>query len=76
MPVSKHDRDQRGERHLQAKGSQAAVTPIAQHDDALSPAEWLRETSASGGGQRIGDSGPVANPTVVFPTAKDSDEAP
>lgn len=66
--------DEREQRHLEAEGSQAAKTPIAQHDDALSPGGWLRDTSASGGGQRIGDSGPVANPTVAFPTANDADE--
>ena len=53
---------------LEGDDSPAAITPLAQHEDALSPSRALRETSASGGGQRLGDSGPVANPIVSFPS--------
>jgi len=55
------------DRRLESDASQAAKTPLAQHEDELSPARALRESSASGGGQRVGDSGPVANPIVDFP---------
>ena len=36
-------------------------------DDQLSPARTLRETAARPGSQRIGNSGPLANPEVSFP---------
>ena len=55
------------EHRLEAEASQAALTPLAEHEDELSPSKALRETVASSGGQRVGDSGPVANPCVSFP---------
>jgi hypothetical protein len=45
----------------------AAPKPRPDQEDQLSPARALRQTSASGGGQRVGDSGPLANPEVSFP---------
>lgn len=36
-------------------------------EDQLSPARSLRESAARGGGQRIGNNTPVANPEVSFP---------
>jgi hypothetical protein len=60
----------RSEEHrLEDAQSQAATTPAAEHEDALSPSKALRE-SAAGGGQRLGDSGPVANPIITFPEAE------
>lgn len=35
--------------------------------DQLSPNRALRESLGSSGSQRVGDSGPVANPVVSFP---------
>lgn len=58
------------EHSLEAESSQAASTPLAEHEDELSPSKVLRETVASGGGQRVGDSGPVANPIVTFPDSE------
>ena len=55
------------DRRLEDETSQAATTSAAEHEDALSPSKAVRESSASGGGQRIGDSGPVANPITTFP---------
>ena len=62
-----HERDDRED--LQAETSQAARTPLAQHEDALSPARIVRERSgadADGASQRIGNTG-VQGPTVSFP---------
>lgn len=60
------------ERRLEAADSQAATTPLAQHDDELSPTKAVRETAA--GGQRVGDSGPIANPITVFPDAREDED--
>lgn len=54
-------------RRLEDDKSQAAITPAAEHEDALSPSKAMRESSAGGEGQRLGDSGPVANPITTFP---------
>jgi hypothetical protein len=35
--------------------------------DQLSPGQALEESLGSSGSQRVGDSGPVGNPTVSFP---------
>ena len=45
------------------------TTPPPQPDqeDQLSPARALRETAARPSSQRVGNSGPVANPEVSFP---------
>jgi hypothetical protein len=59
-------------RRLEGEFSQAARTPLAQHEDALSPAMSLRESAAAGGGQRLGDNGPVANPFIEFPGEEDT----
>ena len=64
MAEERNDRE-----HLQAEGSQAARTPLAQHEDALSPARVVRERSgadADGASQRIGNTG-AQGPTVSFP---------
>ena len=41
--------------------------PIHTGPDQLSPNRALRESTGSTGSQRVGNSGPVANPTVSFP---------
>jgi hypothetical protein len=64
---------ERGPRRLESEISQAAVTPAAAHDDALSPTVTIRESVGDAGGQRVGNSGPVANPTTTFPDAEDDD---
>jgi hypothetical protein len=64
--------DDAQDRRLESERSQAARTPLAQHEDALSPARSLRESVASGGGQRVGDNGPVANPFIEFPGEDDT----
>ena len=43
----------------------AAPHPAPDQDDLLSPARSLRESAARGGGQRIGNNGPLANPEVA-----------
>jgi hypothetical protein len=63
------ERDQQ-QRRLESEISQAAVTPAAAHDDALSPTVTIRESLGNSGGQRVGNSGPVANPTTTFPEAE------
>jgi hypothetical protein len=45
-------------------------TPTA--PDLLSPNRALRESLGASGSQRVGDSGPVANPTVSFPDEPDA----
>lgn len=67
--------DKRTDRRLESDASQAATTPAAEHEDALSPSKAVRESSAGGGGQRVGDSGPVANPITTFPETEDQREA-
>ena len=52
----------------------AAPTPPSGQEDTLSPARSLRESAARGGGQRIGNNGPLANPEVSFP-AEPGDES-
>lgn len=66
MAEDRNDKDR-----LQAEASQAARTPLAQHEDALSPARVVRERSgaeAEGASQRIGNTG-AQGPTVSFPGA-------
>jgi hypothetical protein len=41
--------------------------PSRNGPDQLSPNRALRESTGSTGSQRLGDSGPIANPTVSFP---------
>ncbi|MBM4443369.1 MAG: hypothetical protein FJ027_23410 [Candidatus Rokubacteria bacterium] len=56
------------DRH-QDETSQAARTPVARHEDALSPGRVVREHSGAdgeGASQRIGNTG-VQGPTVSFP---------
>lgn len=45
----------------------AAPAAAPDREDQLSPARSLRESAARGGGQRIGNNGPVANPDLSFP---------
>ena len=40
--------------------------------DQLSPNRALRESVGASGSQRVGNSGPVANPTVSFPDEPDA----
>jgi hypothetical protein len=54
-------------RRLAAAQSQASTSPLAEHEDALSPVEALRESVGAGGGQRVGDGLPVDGPVVSFP---------
>lgn len=61
------------DRRLEADRSPAATTPLANHEDALSPTTALRDSSAAPGSQRVGDSGPVANPLISFPADDDTD---
>jgi hypothetical protein len=44
-----------------------ATPPGVPAPDQLSPSEALRESLGSSRSQRVGDSGPVANPIVSFP---------
>jgi hypothetical protein len=53
-------------RRLVAERSQASTSPLAEHEDALSPVEALRE-SVGTGGQRPGDGLPVDGPIISFP---------
>jgi hypothetical protein len=41
--------------------------------DQLSPGEALRESQGASRSQRVGDSGPVANPIVSFPEDPEAD---
>jgi hypothetical protein len=67
------------DRRLQDETSQAARTPLALHEDALSPGLVVRERSGAdggeGGSQRIGNTG-ANGPTVSFPGPVEDDEAP
>jgi len=51
------------------------AAPRPDQDDQLSPARAVREGAARGGGQRLGNNGPVANPEVSFPEEPAGDEA-
>ena len=59
-------------RRLEDENSQAATTPAAAHEDELSPSKAVRESV--GGGQRVGDSGPIANPITTFSEPDGSDD--
>jgi hypothetical protein len=48
--------------------------PSRNGPDQLSPNRALRESIGSTGSQRLGDSGPIANPTVSFPEAPLEDD--
>jgi hypothetical protein len=66
------------EPRLEAETSQAARTPLAHHDDALSPTVVIRETSGAdgeGSSQRIGNTG-ATGPTVSFPGPVDEENSP
>jgi hypothetical protein len=52
----------------------AAPRPVPDQDDLLSPSRSLRESAARGGGQRIGNNGPLANPDVSFPDEGDAED--
>ena len=55
---------------------QDRTTPAASRadrEDLLSPARALRESAARGGGQRVGNNGPVANPEVSLPPEEKGD---
>jgi hypothetical protein len=54
-------------RRLESPDSQAAGTPAARHDDALSPSRALAESVNAEGSQRVGSSPPLANPVTSFP---------
>ena len=47
--------------------------PRADREDLLSPGRALRESAARGGGQRVGNNGPLANPEVSFPADEEDD---
>ncbi len=60
-----HDDDK--QRRLEAEGSQAARTPVARHEDDLSPAKEARKRQEQSRSQRIGDTtptGPAISPPV------------
>ena len=52
-----------------------APTPHRDQEDTLSPARSLRESAARGGGQRVGNNGPLANPEVSFPAEPDDESS-
>jgi hypothetical protein len=47
--------------------------PQPGQEDQLSPSRALRENLGQSRSQRVGDSGPLANPTVSFPEEPDDD---
>jgi hypothetical protein len=51
----------------------AGSKPKPDQEDLLSPARALRESASRRSGQRVGDSGPVANPEVSFPGDGDAE---
>jgi hypothetical protein len=55
------------------EGSKKKPRPDA--EDQLSPSRALRESTGKSGGPRVGDSGPVANPTLSFPDEPDDDDS-
>lgn len=61
----------------QERAKPATPAPEPDREDQLSPARSLRESAARGGGQRIGNNSPVANPEVSFPAEPrpETDEA-
>jgi hypothetical protein len=61
-------------RRLESEASVAARSPLAQHEDALSPARSVREASGAGESQRLGDGLPVAGPVTTFPDDDASDD--
>jgi hypothetical protein len=48
--------------------------PQPDREDLLSPARSLRESAGRRDSQRVGDSGPLANPEVSFPGEADAEE--
>jgi hypothetical protein len=46
--------------------------PRPEQEDQLSPTRALRKSVGASGSQRLGDSGPVANPEVSFPDETDA----
>ena len=48
--------------------------PQPGQEDQLSPSRALRESLGHSRSQRVGDSGPLANPTVSFPDEPDGDD--
>jgi hypothetical protein len=51
-------------------------TPPGGPEDQLSPSRALRESVGTGRSQRLGDSGPVANPEVSFPEDPREEDEP
>jgi hypothetical protein len=47
--------------------------PQPGHEDQLSPSRAWRESLGQSRSQRVGDSGPLANPTVSFPEEPDDE---
>lgn len=52
---------------LESPLSQAHRTPVAQHEDQLSPAKVIRDRAEEARSQRIGDNTAAGNPVVSFP---------
>jgi hypothetical protein len=59
------------QRRLEAEGSQAARTPVARHEDDLSPAKGARERQEQSRSQRIGDI-TATDPAISPPVSKTS----
>jgi hypothetical protein len=53
----------------------SSPTPRPEQEDQLSPTRALRKSVGASGSQRLGDSGPVANPEVSFPDDADAPAA-
>jgi hypothetical protein len=49
--------------------------PTQTGPDQLSPNRALRDSTGSTGSQRVGNSGPIANPTVSFPEQPPEDDS-
>lgn len=60
------------------EGAAPAAVPVPRPDqeDQLSPSRSLRESAGRGGGQRLGNNGPMANPEVSFPAEPPGESEP
>jgi hypothetical protein len=68
--------DEDDPRRLAAPDAPANRSPLADHQDALAPAECQREREASSRTERIGDNAAVANPLTSPPAGEEGDRRP
>ena len=62
--------------HEKDRDEPSEKKPRPDQEDQLSPSRALRDSVGKNGGARVGDSGPIANPTISFPEDPEAEPKP